>query len=262
MSMVYALENKNESERLERQSLQSAYQLEEELKAIRLTSPQRILDAGCGTGLVARALAEKFPQAKVEGFDYSQERLEYAKSLAQTDRQANIHYFSGSLESIPAGNETYDLITCRYVFEHLTDPLKVLQEFHRLLKPNGQVHIINFDGLFFNLYPLSKELNTLLETIKNKAPADLMVGRKIPSLMKQAGFKEAHWSVTAHGFSDEKLVQEQKMNEERLGFAVPLLAQVFGSETQAQRFKKLYIEEMMQPGSTLFYNKFIVQGVK
>lgn len=43
--------------------------------------------------------------------------------------------------NIPEDNDSFDIILCSEVFEHLTDPLKALDEFSRLLKPNGKLII-------------------------------------------------------------------------------------------------------------------------
>jgi ubiquinone/menaquinone biosynthesis C-methylase UbiE len=42
------------------------------------------------------------------------------------------------LTAIPVPDSTYDLVLCTQVMEHVPDPLGVLREFHRVLKPGGQ----------------------------------------------------------------------------------------------------------------------------
>jgi ubiquinone/menaquinone biosynthesis C-methylase UbiE len=262
MSTAYVLENKKESERLEKQAKLAAYQLSEEFSNFLVKPGQRVLDAGCGTGLVARYLAEHFPKSIIEGCDRSVDRIEHSTATETNVQRTPIQYFISNLESIQQKNETYDAITCRYVVEHVDSPLKVFQEFHRVLKPSGQVQIVDFDGLLYNLHPLSDELADMLTTLKTKAPFDLFVGRKIPHYLQQAGFKDCKWEITVHDFKGEELLGEFQMYLERLTFAIPLLSQIFGSETKAHRMKKIFLEEMMQPNSTLFYNKFVVTGVK
>lgn len=253
----YVLENKGEAARLEEQSTLTTYLVEDEMQFLKWKSGQRILDAGCGTGLVSRYLTSVTRNCKIEGCDLSNDRLEHARS-----QNKSIHYFQAPLETIPVENETYDTVTCRYVFEHLNQPQKVADEFYRVIKKNGTAYVIDFDGLFYNLFPTSPELQKMLDTMKAKLPFDLNVGRKIPDLLKKAGFREISWEISAHTFQNEELKNEYKMNEERLTFAIPLFTELFGSETAAHRFKKLYLQEMMAPGATLFYNKFVVIGKK
>ncbi len=258
----YVLENNEEAARLEKQSTQSAYQLKEELSLIRTKPGDRILDCGCGTGLVARFLADHTIGTQIEGCDFSATRIENAREQTKLNLNQNIRYFETSLDAINSESNRYDLITCRYVIEHLSEPEKAVQEFYRVLKNGGKAYVINFDGVLYNLFPMSTELNLMMEILKNKAPFDLYAGRKIPELLKNAGFKNIQWNITAHSFQGEDLLNEYKMNAERLTFAIPLLSQIFGSETKAYRFKKIFLEEMMKPAATLFYNKFVVTGEK
>src|SRR6185436_2496192 len=58
--------------------------------------------------------------------------------------QAMFHseFHLGSLESIPFADRTFDVIFSEYVFEHLADPLTVLKEMRRVLKPGGVILIL------------------------------------------------------------------------------------------------------------------------
>jgi ubiquinone/menaquinone biosynthesis C-methylase UbiE len=256
------MENEGEARRLESQALLPAYRLEEELHGLEMPPDACVLDAGCGTGLVARYIAERYRRAKVEGCDLSALRLKCAPNFADSAGEPRIRYFESSLEQIRAKEASYDLVVCRYVLEHMADASFAAKEFFRVLRPGGVVRVIDFDGIIYNLFPMSSELAEMTEKVKQELGTDLYVGRKIPSYLAKAGFTDLSWKTMAVDFQGRDLESERENTIQRMTFAAPLLTKILGSVEKASRFKDLYCAEMMKPGATLFYNKFVVTGKK
>lgn len=88
-----------------------------------------ILDAGCGTGLLAKKL-EKF--GKVIGVDFSKEAIKFAK-------KRNVKTIYSSVDKMPFKNNTFDIITSVDVIYHewVHNDQHALNEMFRILKPNG-----------------------------------------------------------------------------------------------------------------------------
>jgi SAM-dependent methyltransferase len=84
----------------------------------------RVLDAGAGKA----PFRELFDHVTYETADFGQVTN---KAYAQLD-------YVCDLTEIPVDESTYDLVLCTQVMEHVPDPLAVLREFHRVLKPGGQ----------------------------------------------------------------------------------------------------------------------------
>lgn len=84
----------------------------------------RVLDAGAGKA----PFRELFDHVTYETADFGQV---HKKSYSQLD-------YVCDLTEIPVLDSTYDLVLCTQVMEHVPDPLAVLREFHRVLKPSGQ----------------------------------------------------------------------------------------------------------------------------
>ncbi len=106
--------------------------------------PQRILDLGCGTGSSTLILKQAFPAAEVTGLDVSPYMLLMAEYKA---KQANltIQWQQGLAESTNFPENEFDLISVAFLFHetpvHISQA--ILQECWRLLKPGGQIIILD-----------------------------------------------------------------------------------------------------------------------
>lgn len=98
---------------------------------------KQVLDVGCGGGLLSTALAEK--GAKVSALDLSHALLAVAQQQA-AKRQLNINYQCSTLEDFSAQHQnTFDLVTCMEMLEHVPNPLSILQHAALCLKPSGKL---------------------------------------------------------------------------------------------------------------------------
>ena len=254
----YVMNVTEESSRLERQASIPAYDVNQEFGDLRVPSGARVLDAGCGTGVVTRYLGSKFQHAKLEGCDLSSERLEAARE--QSD--SSIQYFLSDLTSIQADGDSFDIVVSRYVFEHVLDPSAVMREIFRVIRPGGALRVVDLDGLIVNMHPISSELSELLNEALSRLPVDLCVGRRLPEMMGNAGFEDIDWRVEVHGFRGQQLEAEKQNIAERLSGARKGLQVALNSELRAKQLEKLILEELENPHLVLFYNKFIVDGRK
>lgn len=262
--MAYLMESSAEVDRLEKQSTLGNYDLSEELAGITFSGKnQRVLDAGCGSGLLSRYLTQNFSQSliNVDACDASDIRIQQAKKLS---KGCNINFFSADLEKLSVDDQTYDHVFCRYVLQHFANPSKAISEIFRVLKPGGTFHIIDTDGVLFNIFTGNSELNNMLEQVKNSIPVDMFVGRKLPQLLIEGGFHEEgiSYDITLMKFSGIDRAEESIQYRERLTFAMPILTRILGSENMANRFINLYVSEVAKEVNPIFYNKFIVDAKK
>lgn len=106
-------------------------------------SRPRILDVGCGGGLLAEALAQA--GARVTAIDLSQPTLEAARRHARA-RGLNIHYRCLSAEQIAhEATDSFDVATCMEMLEHVPAPANVIAACARVLKPGGRVFFSTID---------------------------------------------------------------------------------------------------------------------
>jgi 2-polyprenyl-3-methyl-5-hydroxy-6-metoxy-1,4-benzoquinol methylase len=106
---------------------------------------ERVLDAGCGAGEVARALAAQVaPEGQVTAIDASNAMIEYA---AAKDAGAGVRYQVGDVERLPFDDDAFDAVRCERVLQHLAEPDAGLGELVRVTRPGGRVCVIDTDWL-------------------------------------------------------------------------------------------------------------------
>ncbi len=98
---------------------------------------RRILDVGCGGGILSEALASL--GAEVTGIDLSEDLIEIAE-LHGLESGLHVHYRKISAEVLAAEQpEYFDCITCMEMLEHVPEPESVVTACSDLVKPGGRI---------------------------------------------------------------------------------------------------------------------------
>ncbi len=99
----------------------------------------RVLDIGCGGGLLSEALAKE--GAEVTAIDLAPELLKVAR-LHSLESGVTVDYRLQAAEDLAAEQPaSFDAITCMEMLEHVPDPGAIIAACHRLLKPGGQLFL-------------------------------------------------------------------------------------------------------------------------
>ena len=108
-------------------------------------SSLQLLDIATGTGDLAIEIAQKYPDASVTGLDLAPQMLEIGRSKAQKKNLSNaITFIEGDAENLPFQDNTFDAITVAFGVRNFETPVKGLKEIKRVLKPGGQLVILEF----------------------------------------------------------------------------------------------------------------------
>jgi ubiquinone/menaquinone biosynthesis C-methylase UbiE len=157
-----------------------------------LSSARRILALGCGTGAEVRALKRLVaPDVVLVGVDHSEALIDVARRLTSEEGlSGNVRYQTGDAHRLPCADADFDLVTLHTLISHVEDPLQVLREARRVVRPGGTVAI--FDGDYASLtfaYADHALAVTIEEKLKQVLVANPRVMRDLPRLLPEAGLE-------------------------------------------------------------------------
>lgn len=105
------------------------------MKGLSIANP-KILDVGCGGGILSEALAKA--GAQVTGLDLSEASLQVAREHAQGNGLAIDYRYESVQDVAERQNGQFDAITCMEMLEHVPEPAKVIVACAKALKPGGR----------------------------------------------------------------------------------------------------------------------------
>jgi SAM-dependent methyltransferase len=102
----------------------------------------RVLDVGCGTGVVTRTAARVVGErGAVTGLDFNPAMIKLAQQIPAPEESGRITYVVGSADDIRYPDGSFDLVTCQQMLQFAPDRAAVLREFRRVLAPGGRAAI-------------------------------------------------------------------------------------------------------------------------
>jgi ubiquinone/menaquinone biosynthesis C-methylase UbiE len=107
------------------------------LEKIKAQPFHTVLDVGCGTGTMLSILKNEFKNIEICGIDLSDKMIEKAYELVGESAELVV----GDAENLPWQESSFDLVICNASFHHYPQPLKVIGEMKRVLRPDGRVII-------------------------------------------------------------------------------------------------------------------------
>jgi SAM-dependent methyltransferase len=181
------------------------------LEIARPQAGERILDVGCGTGIVARRVAAALgPEATVTAIDRAPPMLEVARKTSEHEG-VHIQWLEGSAEDLPLPDETFDLVLSQAALMFFTDPPQAVVEMHRVMKPNARVAISVFQSI--EQHPFYQALHHLIEDrLGNSGVADIFAlgnSDHLRTLLERAAFHDVEIvpvSVTANFGPPEQFI--------------------------------------------------------
>lgn len=115
------------------------------LEQLKLKGKETLLDAGCGTGSLIAAIQQKFKhRGKIMGFDITPAMLDLAEYHLSKDRfNKTLSLELAHCENFSAKDASVDVVLSSSVLHHLPHPDQALAEFHRVLKTNGRLLLLD-----------------------------------------------------------------------------------------------------------------------
>ncbi|MEU8923149.1 class I SAM-dependent methyltransferase [Kitasatospora sp. NPDC048545] len=181
---------------LDRLETQAALSFPEELRILRelgidagtAQGPATVLELGAGPGAVTRRLRAALPAGTaLIAVDIDGELLAHAAGPGVTLLVAD-----GA--DLPLPDAGVDFVLLRYVLQHVPDPTAVLAEVRRVLKPGGRVACTEVDSALWGAaapsYPELAGVHAKMAAAQRADGGDRSIGRRLPRLLRAAGFDE------------------------------------------------------------------------
>ena len=162
--------------------------LQDYLSEISFPENAEVLEVGCGTGPVCRALAKLPNIAKVFGVDPSPALLAKARELS--NHSTAIEFEEGDGTSLRFGEASFDVVVLHTLLTHVPEPDAILAEAYRVLKPGGSLGLCDGDFSTATLQigscdPLEGCTQAFVENFVN----DKWLVRRMSALAQAAGFE-------------------------------------------------------------------------
>lgn len=256
----YVLDTDVECDRLERQGL--LHGLDRVLEHTNLAHGDRFLDAGSGSGWVARTVAAAFPQSGVVGIDINPSYVAYAQRLAQAEGLQNLTFVAGDLQALPFEAATFDQVWSQFVLYFVPDPNAVLREFRRVTKPGGLVCVALHDETLGRLDPPDPELEGPRERFR-QAILGKFESRQVPMMFRRAGLVDIDVEIETDRIytSIGSISPEQRRNvEEMLSGPIRKFAHIFGGAEAAERYLAARLAYLDRADTSSITAYWVVKG--
>ena len=166
--------------------------LQEYLAAMGIDSASNVLDIGCGTGVAARAIVHRRGfSGKVMGIDLSPYLVAAATRLSAEEGVGNrVEFHAGDTHSLDLADGAFDAVVAHTLVSHVHDPLAVIKEAARVVKPGGMVGI--FDGDYASLTFSSDDPakgKAYDEAVIDAIVTNPRVMRQMPQLLRAANLE-------------------------------------------------------------------------
>jgi ubiquinone/menaquinone biosynthesis C-methylase UbiE len=141
------------------------------------------LDVACGPGLLACAFARVVRHAV--GIDLTPAMLDQARLEQVQQGLANVSWQQGDVTALPYPDGHFSIVSSRYVFHHLMDPLAVLTEMKRVCKPGGRIVVADMAPAPDKAAALNAE-----ELLRDPSHVRALTEAEFQALFTEAGLPE------------------------------------------------------------------------
>lgn len=164
-----------------------------------VSSAQRMLEVGCGTGVISRELT-LLSGTRVMGIDFNQQFLNFAAT-----NSLGVDYVLGDAHQLPIRNNAFSISFCHFFALWVEEPVRVLLEMKRVTEPGGRLLFLaepDYGGRIDYPQKFSILGDWQIKALQSQG-ADPFMGRQLSSLLHKIGLTEievgvigAQWNKT------------------------------------------------------------------
>lgn len=186
-------------------------------KTVRLMQPaQHVLDVAIGTADLTIEMLRRGKAEQVTGIDLSDQMMAIGQKKTDKYQMSNVRFIHANAQQMPFEKDTFDAVTCAFGCRNFQDLDEGLREMYRVLKPGGQVAILEFS------YPSNRLVRALYDiyftrvlpwigrvvsrdktayTYLNRSVKSFCRGESFVQHLHEAGFEQAQWTTLTFGIA-------------------------------------------------------------
>ena|SRR5437868_2028570 len=230
---------------------------------INLSNVRELLEVGCGVGAQSEIILRRFPDLRLTGIDRSTKQLAVAKQTlakaAFAQGRFDLKEMDATAMEFPANS--FDGAFLCWILEHVPDPIRVLSEVRRVLRPSSVVYITEVMNSSFFLDPYSPNVWKYWMAFNDYQigqKGDPFVGAKLGNFLMQLGYHDIHTEIKTW-FLDNRYPQARKdcveyWEELLLSASEQLIAAEYVTPEIVEEMKKEMAKVANNPNAVFFYS--------
>lgn len=204
-----------EQDRLRRQAEFAEHMV---YRDVDLSDADRLLEVGCGVGAQSSILLRRFPKLKLTGIDLNEQQLAAAQQTLSQLSYAQGRY---EIKKMDAQNmdfeaHSFDAAFLCWILEHVPDPIQILNEVRRVLRPGAVVYVTEVVNSSFFLDPYSPNLWKYWMAFNDyqyDGAGDPFVGAKLGNFLSAVGFQKVQTELITWHLDNRQPEKRRKMIE-------------------------------------------------
>ncbi|MCB2106441.1 MAG: methyltransferase domain-containing protein [Rhodobacteraceae bacterium] len=161
---------------------------------IDLSACRRVIEVGCGVGAQMRILLRNWPAVTMTGIDNSRSQLDKAtQNLRNEISEGRAALLQGAGDSLPVPDNTFEGAVVFWVLEHVAQPIGILGELFRVMKPGARVFITEVFDTAVYTYPHCTGIETYFQAfvaLQRELGGDPDAAMRVPGLAARVGFTD------------------------------------------------------------------------
>jgi SAM-dependent methyltransferase len=176
-----------------------------------LAPGMRVLDVGCGPGMIAAEVARHVPDGEVVALDASEARIAAARRVLLA--HGNASAVVAEPHALPFADGVFDLVHSRFLLEYLPEKQRAVDELARVCRTGGTVLLQDLEGQFVNNVPpdpdLRRDVQAALDLLAETG-FDPHVGHKLRGMLERAGLAPAGLEIEPYHLIAGAVVPDER----------------------------------------------------